>query len=327
MKFEQKNATPIVFGIPFENGIRMMQRLKRGVTGTAEAPAAIIKRLKKSPIDWECQLLDLQEFAIEISPENRDNANAILQHNLQTIAGHESISEAITAAVAARKIPVSLGGDHSLTYPLFRGVRHALPDANIALLYVDAHWDMRPPEICCGVENIISSGNSFYRLLEDADMRLPGKNMAVLGIHRQPSELFKSMENYARSNGVFVGYDANCNDSAAAVITEKALQQIMAGMDGVYLSLDIDAVSASDAPGVSAPADQGISRNSWLQIVETVLKSAPVFGIDIVEASSRKQHWSALFPEEKQVVPSKHDVLTPTVDLVLETMSVIAKYL
>lgn len=327
MKFEQKNATPIVFGIPFENGIRMMQRLKRGVTGTADAPAAIIERLKKSPIDWECQLLNLQPLAIDISIENRDDADAIFRHNQQTIAGHEFISETIAAAVAAGKIPVSLGGDHSLTYPLFRGVRRALPDANIALLYVDAHWDMRPPEICCGVEKIISSGNSFYRLPEDPNMRLPGKNMAVLGIHRQSSELFKSMENYARSNGVFVGFDDECSENKAVAITETALQQIMSGMDGIYLSLDIDAVSAIDAPGVSAPAEQGINRKSWLQIVATVLKSAPVFGIDIVEASSRKQHWSALFPDEKQVVPADRDVLTPTVDLVLETISVIAKYL
>jgi arginase family enzyme len=59
----------------------------------------------------------------------------------------------------------------------------------------------------------------------------------------------------------------------------------MDGVDGLYLSLDIDAVSG--IRGVSAAASVGISREVWLQLVRMITGTGKVIGVDLVETSSR----------------------------------------
>ena len=313
-------GTPHLIGLPFENGIKMMQRMRRGVTGTAAAPKAVLEQAAKLKLPWESQPVDLQQFSFEVTPENRDDPQAIAAQNNLTLQAHDFISNLIEKTAGAGKTPVVIGGDHSLTFPIFRGICRAHPERRFAVIVVDAHWDMRPPESYGGVHGLISSGNSFYRILTGAIMPAGKPKLAYFGIQPQPSAIFREMAEFARAHEVIAHYRPEMDANNVENMVLQTLEELLKNADGIYLSLDIDAVDEQFAPGVSAPAKNGLSPQLWLQIVRTVADNAPLVGVDIVEASARTRHWSALFPQEAQVPPAAEDVLTPTAALVAQTL-------
>ncbi|RME97960.1 MAG: hypothetical protein D6768_18485, partial [Chloroflexi bacterium] len=67
--------------------------------------------------------------------------------------------------------------------------------------------------------------------------------------------------------------------------------------DGVYLSVDVDAIRGSDAPGVSAPALVGLPPDWVLAFVQSVGGGCQLLGADVVEVSSRRQTWAEFLGE------------------------------
>ena len=315
-----KFGAPQLIGLPFENGIKMMQRMRRGVTGTAAAPKVVLEQAAKLKLPWESQLVDLQQFSFDVTPENRDDPQTIAAQNNLTLQAHDFITEVIEATARAGKTPVVIGGDHSLTFPIFRGLCRAHPRHRFAVIVVDAHWDMRPPESFGGVDGLISSGNSFYRILTEPIMPAGKPKLAYFGIEPQQSTIFQEMADFARRHEVIAHFRPEMDATNVAKMVLQTLDELSRIADGIYLSLDIDAVHEQFAPGVSAPAKNGLSPAIWLQIVRTIAENAPLIGVDIVEASARTRHWSALFPQEAQVPPAAEDVLTPTAALVVQTL-------
>ena len=317
-----KFGIPQLIGLPFENGIKMMQRFRRGVTGTAAAPKYALEQAAKLNLPWHFQLVDLQKFYFDVTSKTRDNPQIIQAQNSLTLQAHDFISGLIKDVARAKNIPIVIGGDHSLTFPVFRGICRAYPDdMRFAVIVVDAHWDMRPPESYSGVHGLISSGNSFYRILTEPTGAGGVPRLAYFGIQPQTTAIFKEMEDFAKAHEVIAHYRPVINATNVEKLVLQVLEKISANADGIYLSLDIDAVDAKFAPGVSAPTKNGLSPKVLLQILRTISENVPLVGIDIVEASARTRHWSALFPQEEQVSPATGDVLTPTVALITQMLA------
>lgn len=273
---------------PFDNGIQTMLRWRRGVTGAADGPAAILAHL---PAGWPRELLPLEPFNLPPSPANLFDAEFIRQQQAATETAHELVSAGAARQIEAGFCPLALGGDHSLTFPLLRGVQRALPNRRLGLIYVDAHLDMRPLESAAGVDRLVSSGNSFRRLIEAG--LVAGSNIAAIGIHRSDSPVFGEMLAFAREQGVSVIFDADCD--APEAVAARVLAAALAGTDGFYLSVDIDAVEAWAAPGVSAPAAAGLSPAFVLALVRALAGSGRLVAADVVEVSGRRLAWGELF--------------------------------
>lgn len=315
----------VILEAPFENGIAMMQRMRRGVLGTAAAPAAIAALL---PPDWPRRSVNLAPYRFRVMPATRDAPAAIVRDNLLTIAGHAALTEAAAAATADGLLPITIGGDHSITWPLLRGVARG---RRLGVIYIDAHLDMRPLESHAGVDGLISSGNSFRRILEDATCGVAGRNMVAIGVQRSNTPLFTAMLTDAQTAGVTVVWLSACAGNLQTLV-DDALRLAGSATDGIYLSLDIDAVRESDAPGVSAPAAAGLSRAQWLTLAGALAAraggddagGARLVGVDIVETSARTLGWQRLFDSGPAAYEPPRayadDVLTPTAALAAETL-------
>lgn len=321
----------VIVGAPFENGIAMMQRLRRGVLGAALAPEAIFKLL---PEAWPRQMLNLAAYSFRVMPGTVDSPLATLRDNMLTLAGHAVITSCVAGLTDQGQLPITIGGDHSITYPLLRGVARGRP---LGVIYIDAHLDMRPLEQHAGVDGLISSGNSFRRILENSACHVAGRNMVAIGVQPSSSAIVQAMRAFAEAHGVSIIWLNDCADNLPAVV-EHAVQRALDGTEGVYLSLDIDAVRASDAPGVSAagvsaPANSGLSRDQWLTLVGGIAAAVsgavsgagvPLVGVDLVETSARTLGWERLFANAAPgyaYAPPAVDVLTPTARLAAETLA------
>jgi arginase family enzyme len=296
---------PLLLGCPFDNGIHTMLRFKRGVTGAADGPAAVLAAFEQQYRHQHASItavtLPLQQYNLPLNEKNwRDLATATRQH-LYTEQAHALVANSVAAYYRDNYLPLAMGGDHSLTFPLIRGLKEALPNKSVGLIYLDSHLDMRALESFRGVRGLITNGNSFRRLVVDLNTRLNGRNMAVIGLQPSRSSLFWQMANFAKSQQVTMINRDELGDDVGPKLEKAANRAIVAAIDGtegVYLSIDIGVVDESAAPSVSAPNPNGLSPDQLLALVRLISSRVPLLGVDLVEVSSRKQFWGELWGEK-----------------------------
>jgi arginase len=256
---------PFILGLPFDNGIRSMLHLGRGTIGASNAPKVIFDLIDKNNIKIDKKMLNLEQFNIDIN-------QSIKEKNIATKKAHLLIEQFV---LNKDKFLISIGGDHSLTYPIFKSLSKK---NKMSLVLLDAHFDMRSIE----EEGIISSGNSFYRILNE---RLCNE-MIIFGINENDSNDFKKQLNFAKKNNVNIVYIEDLN--------KQKLKEILSNFKNpIYLSIDIDVLNEKFAPGVSARNKKGLSEEQFFKVLDLILKY-DVIGIDIMEASSRGNDLEAL---------------------------------
>jgi agmatinase len=159
------------------------------------------------------------------------------------------------------KIPVIIGGDHSVTVEILKSFK------DVTVIYFDAHPD------------IISSMQGYYgSVLSDVEVDL-GKTIEI-GI-REPE--IEELKNIKKKNlQVITAYD----------FEEKGLpwiwEQISNKAKGkVYVSVDLDVFDPAFAPGVSSPVPGGLTFNQVLYLMKKIMFELDVVGMDIMELTPR----------------------------------------
>ena len=188
----------------------------------------------------------------------RDLGNARMPDDV--LAAGEVATQAMRAALDTGAFPVALGGDHSLTYGLVRAVAERHPD--LAVLNLDAHLDVR-------VASPPNSGTSFRRLVDDKIV--DPRRIAEIGI--RPFANSPKYLTWAREAGIHV---------VTADRMESWVDALAAIKGPLYVSLDIDVLDETAAPGVSAPTPGGISSAQLFSVLRALAKRA-VVAMDVVE--------------------------------------------
>jgi len=163
-------------------------------------------------------------------------------------------------------VPVFLGGDNSLTQP---NAAPLLP-ASLGVVNLDAHLD------CREIRARPTSGTP-YRQLHEAGLDA----YACVGArHFETSTAYA--EYVDEHDGAIVTGEAVGDDPAGAI--DRALDA-MAGVEAVYVSLDLDVLDATAAPGVSAPTPGGITTRELFRVLRRVAADDRVAGFEVVECA------------------------------------------
>lgn len=299
-----------IIGCPFDNGIRSMLRFERGVTGADKGPEAIFEAFKEKflskytadrGIEIVFEMLPLEKYNLEVTSKNINDIAFRKKQKEATIKAHNLMSAATKKACEQGYIAISIGGDHSVAYSLGRGVCQAYPGKKFGVVYIDAHFDMRDFDKDEEVGGVISSGNPFRRLMEDKALNIDGRNVAAIGIHNSGSPIYQELEAYAKSKAVTIIFDSEIKDIKETA--KKALETAGSGTDLIYFSLDIDGVNKKFAPGVSAPADTGLSDTQLYALVREIAKDSRVIALDVVESSLRETAWDEIVKGAKRNEP------------------------
>jgi len=168
---------------------------------------------------------------------------------------HDRVSQASEAIVRSGLIPVGIGGGHDLTYALVRGVIRGDP-GRWAGVYFDAHLDVRPDP---------GSGMSFRRLVEDC---------GVCGLYVHGLDPLVNSREHLR------WFEAHGGRIDAFEPTDS--WPIQPG-DRCFVSLDLDVIDASFAPGVSATNPNGWSPDLAGRWAEAAGRHPAVRCMDIME--------------------------------------------
>lgn len=182
-----------------------------------------------------------------------------------TVVERQGTVEAATEEIHALDARlVFLGGDNSLTYP---NARPLLASGSLGIVSFDAHFDCRAGEP--------SSGTPYRQLFEDGLDAL-----AVVGARH--FENTTAYADYLDGRGTVVTAEDVGRSLADAART--AIDAV-AGVDRLYVSLDLDVLDETAAPGVSAPTPGGLTTRELYRLLGTIASDDRVAGFEVVECA------------------------------------------
>lgn len=169
-------------------------------------------------------------------------------------------------------IPLTLGGDHTLTLPILRAAagRHG----PVGLIHVDAHSDTN--EEMFGEQ--LAHGTTFRRAFEEG--LLAPQRVVQIGLRGSGYEAADF--DWSRRQGFRVVQAEECWYRSLAPLMAEVREQM--GSGPVYLSFDIDGLDPAFAPGTGTPEVGGLSVWQGLEIVRGC-RGLNLIGADVVEVS------------------------------------------
>ena len=169
-------------------------------------------------------------------------------------------------------LPLSLGGDHTITLPILRAMKKK--KGPVGLLHVDAHADIN--EHMFG--EAIAHGTTFRRAFEEGLLQA-GK---VVQIGLRGTGYSAQDFDWSRSQGFRVVQAEDCWHRSLAPLMREVRDQLAEGP--VYLSFDIDSLDPALAPGCGTPELGGLTGPQALEIVRGC-RGLDLVGADLVEVS------------------------------------------
>ncbi|MCX6248526.1 MAG: agmatinase family protein [Bacteroidetes bacterium] len=177
--------------------------------------------------------------------------------------------------------PVILGGDHSVTYPLVKGLVRGLKEkektGNIGIIHFDSHPDIWESYV---THEDVWHGSPFRNLLEDGIIK--GENLVTVG---DRSLLADYEYEYMNRHGVKLYSISDVWERGMTAVMEEAVSYLDAHCDGIYVSIDIDVMDPAYAPGTGTPAPGGLTPREMIQAVNIICNSKRLVGIDLVEVA------------------------------------------
>ncbi len=189
----------------------------------------------------------------EIEPVYASSENAI-----------ERIKEVVEDVIEKRKVPILIGGEHTIT------LASALAfQKDIFFINLDAHADLRD-EYQGSKINYACVGRRIYEI---------NKNLIEIGVRSISKEEFE----FAKSNKIKIYFKQDMEK----IGLENTMKEIVKEIKGkkVYLTIDIDCLDPSIGPGTGSPEPNGLTWNEILFILKEITKNSKVVGFDLVEVS------------------------------------------
>ena len=198
------------------------------------------------------------------------------------VAACERIYAVGREAVRNGRLPLFVGGDHSIAAGTVGGVTH---DAPAGVLWIDAHGDFNTPEsspsgnlhgmplaALCGL------GSRELVDLGRAGPKLRPQDVVLIGVR----DLDDAERVLLRESGIAVYTMRDIDDRGLAAVARAALERL-AHLGRLHVSLDMDCMDPREAPGVGTPVTGGLTYREAHLLMEILADDGRVGSIDVVE--------------------------------------------
>lgn len=180
----------------------------------------------------------------------------------------KNLHKLIFDIASAKKIPFTIGGDHSITTIILHAIYEALNGDKITLLYFDAHPDF-----------VSSTRNYYGSVITDSFNYINFTKSTLIGTRAAELE---ELENASKQKLEIIT-PINIIEDGINKIVKKIISKC--GKSKVYLSVDLDCMDPGVAPGVSVPAPGGLFPLDLMYIIKKITEKLDIIGMDIVELS------------------------------------------
>ena len=248
-----------LIGIPFDGGVTNRPGARHGpreIRNQSSLMRKVHQATGLAPFDL-CRVADLGDAWVEKPFE--------LEGALNEIAGfYEKVH-------AAGIVPISAGGDHSVTLPVFRGIARERP---IGMVHFDAHCDTGDDYLGSKFHH----GSPFRRAVEEG--LLDPKRTIQIGIRGPLND--PDIWKFSHDTGMRVVYMEELYERGVRAIVAEARRVV--GDGPTYISFDVDGLDPVYAPGTGTPEVGGFTSLE-AQIMIRGLQGLNLVGGDVVEVA------------------------------------------
>ena len=200
-----------------------------------------------------------------------------------------AVYQAAQRAVCDGRIPLFLGGDHSVAIGTIGGVTH---DAPSAVLWLDAHGDYNTPESSPsgnihGMPLAVLLGRGDEQLVQ---LARPGpvlrpQDVAVVGLRQLDPRERQAL----KRSGVTLLTMRDVDERGASEVAREALARLE-HLPRLHVSLDVDVLDPGEAPGVGTAVQGGLTYREAQVMMEIIADSGRLSSMDIVEVNPILDH-------------------------------------
>lgn len=265
VKISFKESEVVFYGVPLDITTSFGKGTSRGPEAMRTASARQIETFvydEKADI-YDCVgIFDLGDLKIPKSSSKKKVFDFL----------DKSIPHVVESLRAEGKVPVLMGGEHTVSYYQIKALAKESP----VVVHFDAHRDMKVEyegmKMC--------HTTPFYHLLE----HIPGENIIQIGIRQTDNE-----ENETALRSGVTTFDAwQVHDDIEQVLEQ--LQKATAGKK-IYISFDIDAYDLPYVPCTGTPEPFGLTPFQVLKMIKAIPPSARLVGMDMVEVGLKNDDY------------------------------------
>ncbi|ULR43024.1 agmatinase [Rhizobium sp. K102] len=245
-----------ILGVPMDLGVTNRP-------GSRFGPRALRAIERIGPYNHVLGCAPVQELRVA------DIGDVAFQSRYRLELSHEDIEKRVAQIVAAGVLPLSVGGDHSITHPILRAVGKERP---VGMIHIDAHCDTG------GAYDLTKfhHGGPFRNAVLDGV--LDPTRVVQIGIRGSAEYLWE----FSYASGMTVIHAEEISAMGIPAIIEKT--KAIIGDGPTYLSFDIDSLDPSFAPGTGTPEIGGFTTRETLELIRG-FKGVNLVGGDVVEVA------------------------------------------
>lgn len=258
---EKKDWNVVLLGSP-------LSRSSISVSGASEFPNAFRQSWEKFSTYYIDEDIDIRELTVA------DIGN-VKMHVTDILRCHQHIEDAMesVAETYPNALKVTIGGDHSVTAATIRGLKKVMPEKKIGILQLDTHLDLRSTD-----DHGPTNGTPIRQLIEGRVIE--GKHVYNIGLHGF----------YNAPSLIEAANDYEVHRIRLKELRQKGIEQtiqdilsvLMEQVDFIYVTVDMDVLDISYAPGVPASTPGGMRSDELLEILYEVGKCDGIGAIDFV---------------------------------------------
>lgn len=212
---------------------------------------------------------------VDLSTFQVGDAGDVAMHTTDILLSHQRIQK--TTAYLATHYPTTrtcmIGGDHSTTACAVRGIKEVFVGEKIGVLQLDTHLDVRDPK-----ELGPANGTPIRQLIDGNVVK--GENVINIGLHGYYNA--KPLINYANEHSIQMVTLKQARKLGLIETIKGALKQLSEKVDRIYVTVDMDVLDISVAPGVPASTPGGMSAIELFDSLLEIGKHPLVQHIDFV---------------------------------------------
>lgn len=248
-----------MIGVPYDGGVTNRPGARHGPREVRNA-SSMMRLINQAT---GCCPYDLARIA--------DIGDCVIERPFQLEGAHGEIDRYYETVVAAGLIPLSVGGDHSISLPILRQIGRDRP---VGMIHIDAHADTGDDYFGSRFHH----GAPFRRAAEEGV--LDPKRTIQIGIRGGIND--RDQWSFSHESGMRVIYMHEIPGMGLDAVIAEALR--VAGDGPTYLSFDIDACDPAYAPGTGTPEFGGFTAAESLHLLRG-LSGVDFIGGDMVEVS------------------------------------------
>src|SRR5450755_1000639 len=224
-------------------------------------------------------------------PEQKKEGDTHAKYLKEITATCTKHAELVVKTLEAGKVPLALGGDHSMAARIISGVArfYRRKNQHIGLIWIDAHTDITTPETSPSgnvhgmpLAALLGLGPDLLSNLYGYSPKIAPENTVLIGVR----DIDAAERANIRRAGVAEVYTMrDIDERGMRAVMEEALRAAGRGTAGYHVSLDMDWIDPEDAPGVGTPVRGGATYREAHLAMEILADHGHLLSFEMVEVN------------------------------------------